>query len=349
MKDQSITIAKALGIIMMVMAHCGVPYLTRFIYMFHMPLFFILSGYCFKESHLLDLGNFTWRRIKGLYFPFVKFGLLFLVLHNLFFYLNIYNDQYGWNGNVSHLYTWKESIFKAVFDTFLFTSSEQLLGGYWFLSQLFWASLFSWCFLKICKYTLIGITFSLIVSALFKFLDYTIPYTCISGLTFMSVAFFLTGFGLKKYCIKTIGWWGLVCAALVYVGTFYWYSELPSCPTSKMIPYFLTAVLGTLMTMQFSRNINQMKSSSFYDLIWRFLVYVGDHTIEILTWHFLCFKLVSLFEIWIEGRPIEMLAMFPVLESPDVNIWWLFYTVVGVGMPLLMVWARCSIVQIVKK
>lgn len=340
MKDQSITIAKAFGIIMMVMAHCGVPYLTSFIYMFHMPLFFILSGYCFKETHLLDLRNFTWRRIKGLYFPFVKYGLLFLLLHNLFFYLNIYNNQYGWNGDVSHLYSWKECIYKAVLGTFLFTSSEQLLGGYWFLTQLFWASLFSWCLLKICKSPLVGIASSLVLCALFKYYDYTIPYTCISGLTFMSAAFFLTGFGLKKYRIKSTGWWGLACAALVYVGTFYWYSELPNCPISKMIPYFLTAVLGSLMTMQLSRCITQKKSFHINEYLYTLLIYVGNHTIEILTWHFLCFKLVTLFEIWIEARPIEMLAMFPVLESPDVNIWWMFYTIVGVGLPSLMVWAK---------
>lgn len=51
-RNSQISIAKAFGIIFMVIGHVfekgsiGV----HFIYMFHMPLFFILSGYFFKKS-----------------------------------------------------------------------------------------------------------------------------------------------------------------------------------------------------------------------------------------------------------------------------------------------------------
>ena len=34
-----------------VAAHAGIPdVISRFIVMFHMPLFFFMSGYCFKEK-----------------------------------------------------------------------------------------------------------------------------------------------------------------------------------------------------------------------------------------------------------------------------------------------------------
>lgn len=50
MKDESVTIAKGIGIILMVIGHSGLDgYPTRLIYMFHMPLFFFLSGFCFKR------------------------------------------------------------------------------------------------------------------------------------------------------------------------------------------------------------------------------------------------------------------------------------------------------------
>lgn len=55
---ESVTIAKAIGIILMVVGHSGLGgYPIRFIYLFHMPLFFFLSGYCFKESYLEGLKN----------------------------------------------------------------------------------------------------------------------------------------------------------------------------------------------------------------------------------------------------------------------------------------------------
>ena len=49
-----IDIAKGIGILLVALAHADVslfsPYLHRFIYSFHMPLFFFLSGYFFKPE-----------------------------------------------------------------------------------------------------------------------------------------------------------------------------------------------------------------------------------------------------------------------------------------------------------
>lgn len=51
MRDDKVTIAKGIGILLMVAAHAGIPdVISRFIVMFHMPLFFFMSGYCFKEK-----------------------------------------------------------------------------------------------------------------------------------------------------------------------------------------------------------------------------------------------------------------------------------------------------------
>lgn len=48
-RDNRITIAKALGIILVVVAHTdGHGLLNSFIFEFHMPLFFICAGYFFS-------------------------------------------------------------------------------------------------------------------------------------------------------------------------------------------------------------------------------------------------------------------------------------------------------------
>ena len=64
-KSDIINIAKAIGITLMVIGHAGCPsWLHDFIYVFHMPLFFFLSGYCLKESHVSQPWQFSVRRLK---------------------------------------------------------------------------------------------------------------------------------------------------------------------------------------------------------------------------------------------------------------------------------------------
>lgn len=86
----SICYIKAFAIMLMVLGHAcsdnipGFPLLMPFIVMFHMPIFFIASGYCFKEKYLSSPGKYLYNKVKGIWWPYVKWGLLFLLLHNVF-------------------------------------------------------------------------------------------------------------------------------------------------------------------------------------------------------------------------------------------------------------------------
>ena len=82
-RDTTISICKALGIILMVITHSGSPgKLCAFAYEFHMPLFFITAGYFFSLRYLNDEATFIKKRIKGLYIPFIKWSVIFLIIHN---------------------------------------------------------------------------------------------------------------------------------------------------------------------------------------------------------------------------------------------------------------------------
>ena len=70
MKDTSISICKGIAIILMVMGHAECPsHIGRFIYEFHMPLFFITSGYFFSLKYINDEATFLKKKIKGIYWP----------------------------------------------------------------------------------------------------------------------------------------------------------------------------------------------------------------------------------------------------------------------------------------
>jgi hypothetical protein len=66
-----IDLAKFIAISLMVMGHLGLPKpAARLIHVFHMPVFFLLSGYCFNEIKHRKIGSFwfpgqkaSWSRI----------------------------------------------------------------------------------------------------------------------------------------------------------------------------------------------------------------------------------------------------------------------------------------------
>ena len=143
-RDSVISIAKGIAIILMVIGHAEAPeLLTNFIYTFHMPLFFIAAGYFFNRKYLSDPWTFISKRIKGLYFPFVKWSMIFLLLHNLWFHFGILNEQYGnWTGGVTHPYTIHNALQRAVLIvTGMSGYDEFMAGAFWFFRGLFVASI----------------------------------------------------------------------------------------------------------------------------------------------------------------------------------------------------------------
>lgn len=80
-----IDIFRAIGIILMIMGHIGFgDKFDYFIHAFHMPMFFVISGYFFHKTN--DTKKFLIKKIKTLLIPYSSFGIIFyiiwLVLHS---------------------------------------------------------------------------------------------------------------------------------------------------------------------------------------------------------------------------------------------------------------------------
>lgn len=75
---KSIDIAKAIGIILIVLGHVSENgRITKFVYSFHVPLFFIISGYLYKQESKEIM--FLKKKIKTIIVPYLAFGLLSFV------------------------------------------------------------------------------------------------------------------------------------------------------------------------------------------------------------------------------------------------------------------------------
>ena len=85
-RDPVLDSMRGIGIVLMVLGHSGFPG-TDFIYLFHMALFFMLSGWLFS----LRGGpvHFIKRKVVTLWLPFVLANTAFTALNNLFLKLNV--------------------------------------------------------------------------------------------------------------------------------------------------------------------------------------------------------------------------------------------------------------------
>ena len=336
--NNSISYLKALGIVLMVIGHCTyeVPMARQVIYMFHMPIFFFVAGFCFKRAYLEHPQDFLWKRVKGLYWPFVKWGLVFLLLHNLFFRWGIYSEEFAFMGWVNHPYTWQETVWKAIQIVLAMREPEQMVGGYWFLNALFWASLLSWLLLRLMRSWLAALT-ALAVGLCMNRFGWYVPWLMIAPQALVSAFLFLVGHVFAEQKVRTFGVWQIVGSlVLMVVGSFFWRSDLDRLfySTPALIPYLATAVLTVWSLYSLSERWGHLIAGN----VQRAWLFVGNHTLTVLTFHFLSFKLVSLLIIIIDGLPIKHLGEYPVIISHARLGWWMVYAVVGVLVPLLGVW-----------
>lgn len=174
-RNQDITYTKAVGIMLMVLGHAIMEidnwHVTSVIVMFHMPLFFFFSGYCLKMEYFEKPHMFVWKRVRGIYWPYVKWSLVFLLLHNVFFALNVYNNEYGHNGIGLLPYTVDDLFERLAAIVFTMRRHEMLLEGYWFMRELLRGSLMAfgllWVLYMISHRLKISYNYNLMIGGVF--------------------------------------------------------------------------------------------------------------------------------------------------------------------------------------
>ena len=94
-----VDIAKGIAIILMVVGHSSIPVsFSRYIWSFHMPLFFVISGFLYDADKYKNLLFLIKRRMQTLIVPYVFFSIIaFIGMYPL--ELATWEELYkGWNG-----------------------------------------------------------------------------------------------------------------------------------------------------------------------------------------------------------------------------------------------------------
>lgn len=332
-----ITIAKGIGIILVVLGHCGNDMIEKFVLLFHMPLFFFLSGYLFKDEKLDTPKEYIKSKVLKLYIPYLIYETIFLLLHNFFIDINIYNTNIMIRDKTITYLSVSQQISNFI-RIVLCMGREPIGGALWFLVVLFFVSIIfftiSYILKRIvnnkeyekCRFIIIFVLF-IIGNLLTKF-GFTIPRF---NNTLVMLFLYYLGFVTKKY-LKHIKFESTITFIVCIIGLLVnnTYGGISVNTNIYLSPDFLiiNTLIGTYAVLYISKKIEKMRYLS------KVLISIGNGSLYIMCLHFLAFKIVSIFRILIEGMPIWKLAYFPVIKPSDN--WIILYVIVGVTIPLII-------------
>ena len=323
-QSSRIYVAKALGIICVVVGHSGSPF-ADFIYLFHMPLFFFISGYLYQDHYTLKPVLLIKKRIKSLYIPFVKYGIIFLIFHNIFARLHLYSDF--------QLYTWKQYL-REFANIVTFGGTETFLGIFWFITSLFWVNIL-YCLLshfiyRICEPKKDRILFITIVSIFLVgnvLSIYKLFLPRVFDITFVALMFFYIGSSFRKHEYKII-YNPIICfSCFLFLITSTLYGSISMVGRSYVSPAFIlsNAMAGVYLTLYVSNIFKNSKCLNF----------VGENTLPILAFHFVSFKIVNVVQVYLYSYPNSMIGEHPIIHE-NCKVWWIAYVTVGLFIPLLI-------------
>ena len=335
--NNTVSYLKAYGIVLMVIGHCTSGGMRDFIYMFHMPLFFFVSGYCFKRSYLSKCSLFIWKKIDGLYFPFVKWCLLFLLLHNIFYQFHFFDI----NDNTNPISPLSNNEILHSFVNIIFFMREQppIIGAFWFMGTLFWGSFISYAFLKIFNNPEWAAISTLGICLITNYKGWQIPIIVITPQTFSAAFLIIVGYIFAYREIRLFNIWQITIAmVLIIMGSIFWKAEMSHgfYSTPRIIPFMTTAIGAVWAFYSIFKKLENKISLKFLSI----LLYIGNHTLIILALHFLAFKFISIIIISIYNLPISRLAEYPAILEYANKGWWIIYSIAGVILPLTYNWCN---------
>lgn len=318
--------AKGLGILFVVMGHCGALG-SGFYTKFHVLFFFIFAGLMLHTDCLSNLKS-LWINIckfwKRYALPYVICNSIFLCFYNFFLKYHLITNDCRYSTEITYI-TYNVFVAKLIKIIMLLASSEQLCGATWFLRSLFFGLFFVATLLFITSKFNKKVVY-IITSIIFIVLSILI-YNKLLFLFSQCILCLIIGDCLKKYITKIASniyiyiFGGSVMILLLSI----YFIKI------QILLIILCAIFGFIFMIQGSLFLKEYLNRS-YD----FFVYLGQRTMPILCLHLLCFKIVTFLYIVITNKDISLLGTFPSIISVNHPvILSTSYTIIGVLLPVL--------------
>ncbi len=125
-RSTTMDVAKGIAMLMVILGHIGVGIVGTYFYTFHLPLFFVVTGYFWKEE---AFGTFLKKKALGILVPYVFFALLLAGFETLTV----------WHSFEKFLTLLHDFLVQRRFTTL------------WYLAALFWGCVFYELLRRICR------------------------------------------------------------------------------------------------------------------------------------------------------------------------------------------------------
>lgn len=248
-------------------------YMRVFIYQFHMPFFFLISGMLHKYNGEIQWGKY----VKSLLVPVLFFQILFIAYESVMIHWGIFSDSIGITGDNNLETSWlyiKYGLPKIIQGTFLYC------GPCWFIIALFYCKVFYDFFTKHIRWAIP--TYILLFITLCY---YRHRFLFVSNFV-MAMPFYVLGTYLKKQIVFLESWKYrpvLIFASLVIVllcmyingSVSSWaivFGHSPYKPLSVLL-FYLTGCVGSLMVLtccsyfQKSNKVSEFLGNSLISIV----------------------------------------------------------------------------------
>ena len=284
-RDKSIDILKGIGISFVLIAHSLGGYIHTFAYSFHMPLFFIISGYFFYPKPIWVTLKKDFRRLM---IPFF-FTALIIFLGTVFL------EPFGFKEVKTPRYAFEALIYgnASSVNYHKIWGNFACVGSVWFLGALFWSkSIFNILFNKFSESRVVVILMSLSVCFVIISQYILLPYSIIQGIT--ALPFLLIGYKMKQLDFFVMMRQPLYKFIFILFAFLWFVSTFQSClDMAQMkwsyyyIPNILLATAGTCVFYIISLFINY-----HFSLLSSFLSFLGRYSIVLV-----CFPVIETYII----------------------------------------------------
>lgn len=280
---QWLDVAKGITIILMVLGHTSIPgWLSNFIFAFHMPLFYIASGWCTNWAKE-DYGPFVFKKMRALGIPFLVYSVCVILIA----WFAEYHDI-GWRSVL--LKGWEG--YALWFVPVLFFSFVVAKAIMSFISQ-------KWLRYTICVLLILGGALLRYRHIYLPWALATVPYATCLVLLGSSLRMF------QKYIDKPRWWILIVSLLLTIVISQNWRMDLAWNCITPVVLLTIGAVAGTAMMFTFSSFLTKIP------WVAKILQAIGKETFVIMAFsQILCLAISHFFAL---NKLVEYGLMFSLL------------------------------------